>query len=127
MPPLPVARFENDLPEIIRLLRRLVEQESPTTEKSAVDALGELIAGEMRALGAEVQQYPQTEAGDHWLGDWGEGTGGLLLLAHMDTVYSLGTLSPRSATCAPREGCPRHGYPCFAPRMRRPAVTPPGP
>lgn len=92
MPPLPVARFENDLPEIIRLLRRLVEQESPTTEKSAVDALGELIAGEMRALGAEVQQYPQTEAGDHWLGDWGEGTGGLLLLAHMDTVYSLGTL-----------------------------------
>ena len=87
MPPLPVARFENDLPEIIRLLRRLVEQESPTTEKSAVDTLGALIAGEMRSLGAEVRRYPQTEAGDHWLGDWGEGTGGLLLLAHMDTVY----------------------------------------
>ena len=92
MPPLPVARFENDLPEIIRLLRKLVEQESPTTEKSAVDTLGALIAGEMRSLGAEVRRYPQTEAGDHWLGDWGEGTGGLLLLAHMDTVYPLGTL-----------------------------------
>ena len=80
MPPLPVARFENDLPEIIRLLRKLVEQESPTTEKSAVDTLGALIAGEMRSLGAEVRRYPQTEAGDHWLGDWGEGTGGLSTL-----------------------------------------------
>lgn len=92
MPLLSTDRFMKDLPQTIRLLRRLVEQESPTTEKASVDALGAQVAEEMKALGAEVRRYPETQAGDHWLGEWGQGEDRFLLLAHMDTVYPLGTL-----------------------------------
>lgn len=90
--PLSVAEFERSLPELIALLRKLVEIETPTAEKEAVDTLGELVAQEMAGRGAEVERHHQTRVGDHWVGTWGSGPGGALLLTHLDTVYSIGTL-----------------------------------
>lgn len=75
------------------MLRRLVELESPTTDKRSIDILGEFAAEQMRRLGATVTRYPQDSAGDHWLAEWGRGPGGILLLIHLDTVYPLGTLN----------------------------------
>ncbi len=89
---LPISHFEALTPVLIQLLQDLVEQESPTTSKHAVDILGEKVSGEMKDLGAIVERFPQSEVGDHWLGSWGEGDDGILLMFHLDTVYPRGTL-----------------------------------
>jgi glutamate carboxypeptidase len=92
MPPLPIDEFDSLLPALTGLAKRLVEQESPTTAKDQVDALGRLIAAEMKARGAQLTQFEESEAGDHWMGLWGEGEDQVLLLTHMDTVHPLGSI-----------------------------------
>jgi tetratricopeptide (TPR) repeat protein len=42
--------------ELVALLRELVLRESPTTEKAAVDRLGEFVAERLRELGAQVER-----------------------------------------------------------------------
>ena len=80
------------------LLKRLVETESPSADKAAVDRVGAIVAEEARRLGADVQTVPVKEAGDHVIarfapsGVEAQRTGGILLLCHMDTVFPLGTL-----------------------------------
>lgn len=82
-----------------QLLKTLVETESPSHDKSAVDRVGAIVAEETRKLGAQVEIIPSIETGDHILarfpsprerGDRGEGE--ILLLCHMDTVFPLGTI-----------------------------------
>lgn len=93
MTSLSIGRFESSEADLLRLLRKFVEIETPTAEKSAVDALGASVAQEMAERGAQVQRHRQTRAGDHWVGTWGSGPAGALLLTHLDTVYPLGTLA----------------------------------
>ncbi len=94
MPGLSVADFAEHTPEIIALLKRLVEIESPSTDKAAVDRVSAFIADELRALGASVRVDEQTAAGNHLYGRWGvTGRDGILIMGHMDTVYDLGTLA----------------------------------
>ena len=95
------------LPQMVVLLKQLVETESPSHEKAAVDRVGSIVAGECRRLGARVEIHPQAAAGDHIeahflpsnsLPETGdappqESTPGILLLCHMDTVFPLGTLA----------------------------------
>jgi len=83
-------------PHMLRLLRRLVQTESPSLEKTAVDRLGRLLATEWRRRGAQVRTLRQRQRGDHlrvsvWLGH-GRPAGQLLVLGHLDTVYPPGTL-----------------------------------
>lgn len=75
------------------LLKRLVETESPSHDKSAVDRVGAIVAQEARKLGAQVEIIKNQGAGDHIISRWGTGKDGILLLCHMDTVFPLGTLS----------------------------------
>jgi len=80
------------------LLKRLVETESPSTEKTAVDRAGAIVADEARRLGADVQIVPVKEAGDQVIAKFipnvaeAQGRNSILLLCHMDTVFPLGTL-----------------------------------
>ena len=83
-----------------QLLKTLVETESPSHDKSAVDRVGAIVAEEARKLGAQVEIIPNAETGDHVLARF-EPVGGdsrllpsapVLLLCHMDTVFPLGTL-----------------------------------
>jgi len=92
---LPIELFQQELPAIQALLEALVNIESPSTEKSAVDRLGDFLARELQALGGQVQTFPQDWTGDHLRCRWGAGPGGVLLLCHMDTVFDLGTLAQR--------------------------------
>lgn len=78
---------------MLTLLKRLVETESPSTEKAAVDHLGIIVAQECERLGARVAVHQKTSAGNLVEANWGEGQGRILMLAHMDTVFPLGTLS----------------------------------
>jgi glutamate carboxypeptidase len=87
-------------PDIFSLLKNLVEIESPSTSKSAVDRLGGSIAEECQRLGAQVIFHKQKDVGDlieaHW--DWDQQRSqkgepdGILILCHMDTVFPPGTI-----------------------------------
>lgn len=81
--------------ELVALLRELTVRESPTTEKAAVDRLGEFVADQLRDLGAQVERIPQEAVGDHWIATWGdlEASTQILTLCHLDTVWPLGTLA----------------------------------
>lgn len=81
------------------LLKTLVEIESPSHNKAAVDRVGAMIAEEARQRGAQVEVIPNQETGDHVIARFltlneveAMGEGGILLLCHMDTVFPLGTI-----------------------------------
>ncbi len=86
---------------MLTFLKKLVETESPSHDKAAVDRVGALVAEEARRLGASVETLPQVQTGDLILARWephprplsrGERGDGILLLCHMDTVFPVGTL-----------------------------------
>jgi glutamate carboxypeptidase len=94
--------MSNKTMDLKSFLKTLVETESPSHDKPAVDRVGALVAGEARRLGAQVEIISNKDAGDHVLarfpsskgiGDKGEGEKPILLLCHMDTVFPLGTLA----------------------------------
>ncbi len=83
--------------EMIETLRRMVEYESPSTDKSAVNRCVEYVAGEAEALGGRITRHRNRDYGDHLEAEFGprgrsSTRGRLLLLGHLDTVWDLGTL-----------------------------------
>jgi glutamate carboxypeptidase len=90
---LSVADLAEKTGDLVALIKRLAEIESPSTDKAAIDRLGAVIAEELRRLGARVTIEEQTVTGNHVIGNWGMGRDSLLLMCHMDTVYDLGTLA----------------------------------
>jgi len=78
---------------MLPLLRKLVETESPSHDKEAVDRVGAIVAEEAHRIGASVDIMHRKDCGDLVLAKWGTGTGGILLLCHMDTVFPIGTLA----------------------------------
>jgi glutamate carboxypeptidase len=83
--------------EMVRLLGKFVECESPSHDKAAVDRMGELVAAEWRKRGAKVRVLRQAQRGKHlrvetWIGK-GKPSGQILVLGHLDTVYAKGTLA----------------------------------
>ncbi|MBK8616854.1 MAG: M20 family metallopeptidase [Anaerolineales bacterium] len=74
------------------LLKQLVEIESPSHDKAAVDRVGIFVADEALKYGADVEVISNRKTGDHVVARWGSGENGILLLCHMDTVFPLGTL-----------------------------------
>ena len=80
--------------EMLDLLRRMVELESPSDNKAALDRLGKFLGGEFFRLGSQVTFSPQTHAGNHLKAEFpGAGAKPVLLLGHFDTVWSMGTLA----------------------------------
>ena len=92
MPRLTIEEALNHQPDLLAFLRGLVEIESPTLEKAAVDRAGAYVSEQMAELGAEVRRIEQSEVGDHWVGSWGSAPGGILMMVHIDTVHPIGTL-----------------------------------
>ena len=93
MAAIPISSFEAIKTNMVSLLRSFVEIETPTYDKASVDKLGETIKVEALALGALIESFPQTSVGNHWVFQWGNHERGILLLAHMDTVFPIGTLN----------------------------------
>ena len=87
--------FEDRKEQIVRTIRQLVEIESPTDNKHAVDQLGALLAGRFEALGGHAKFHRVQSFGDHLQVDFAGNRGGkpVLLLGHLDTVYPIGTLA----------------------------------
>ena len=76
-------------------LIKLIDLESPTLHKPSVDALGAVLADELRGLGAAVEIIPKNEVGDIVRARWNPGPGGVVILSHMDTVWAVGTVAGR--------------------------------
>lgn len=82
-----------------QLLKLLVETESPSHDKAAVDRVGAIVAEQARQLGAQVEVLPNVETGDHVLARFSPNAQPatshlqpILLLCHMDTVFPIGTI-----------------------------------
>ncbi|HYO87615.1 MAG TPA: M20 family metallopeptidase [Candidatus Limnocylindrales bacterium] len=96
-----LSYFQSQRDQMIETLTRLVEFETPTTHKEAVDKLGAHLEAEFRALGASsVTRFPIDGAGDVLLAKWNEDAPGkpIMFLIHIDTVWPLGTLAERPVT-----------------------------
>ncbi len=89
--------FQEHIGEIVELTTKLTNFESPTTNKSHVDAIGKFIEAELVDAGADVERFARTDAGDLLLAKWNANKPGLpiLFVSHMDTVWPLGTLAAR--------------------------------
>ena len=81
--------------DMVADLKRLIELESPTLYKPAVDELGKALAEELRGLGGAVEVIPKQEVGDVLRARWNPGEGGVAILSHMDTVWDVGTVAGR--------------------------------
>src|SRR5271154_3432061 len=80
---------------IAETIRQLVEIESPSDNKAAVDQLGALLAGRFEKIGGHAKFHRTQDFGDHLQVDFPGARSGkpVLLLGHIDTVYPMGTLS----------------------------------
>jgi glutamate carboxypeptidase len=90
-----LSYFRERKDEIVQTIRQLVETESPSDNKVAVDRLGSLLAGRFESLGGHAKFHRVPNFGDHLQVDFAGASGGkpVVLLGHLDTVYPLGTLA----------------------------------
>ena len=79
---------------MLDMLKRLVEMESPSTDKVAIDRLGLVFAEELGASGAQVTHLSADRHGNHVRAVAGDASGDkqILVLGHLDTVWEMGTL-----------------------------------
>jgi glutamate carboxypeptidase len=94
----PLLRFcEAERPWLLDTITTLVGCESPSTDKSAVDACGRTLAACLTAMQARVQVLSRADAGDHLRAEFGSGTCQVLVLGHFDTVWPVGELHRQPA------------------------------
>lgn len=73
-------------------LKKIIEINSFTKNKSGVDAVGELFASWLKELGFTLERHKRGEIGDHLLFKSAKKEGKkLLLLGHLDTVFPPGS------------------------------------
>ena len=81
-------------PRLRARLRELVEIESPSEDRAAVNRAANLVVSWARELGAEVRWHDGRSFGDVVELKFGGMSGTpVLLLGHLDTVYPMGTLA----------------------------------
>ena len=88
--------FEQRQNQMVDTIRELVEIESPSDHKPAVDRIAVFLAAKFDALGGRTQLHRSTDFGDSLQIDFAATDScrkPVLLLGHYDTVYPLGTLA----------------------------------
>jgi len=75
-------------------LSALVGVDCGTMNKRGVDAVGEIVARRCKDFGFDVQKHAQVEWGDCYTATLrGTGSGRIMLMGHLDTVYFDGTVA----------------------------------
>lgn len=90
--------FKTKQSEIEALLKHLVEHETFSTDKAAIDTLADTLVDAFTDMQADsVTRIPMDRTGDIVIGKWREDADGtpIMLLVHMDTVWPAGTLAKR--------------------------------
>src|SRR5947207_8941331 len=91
-----LVHLRKQQPRIVETIRQLVEIESPSDLKAAVDRMGAVLASRFGELGGRVRIHSADKFGKHLRIDFrprGNKIKPVLLLGHMDTVYPIGTIS----------------------------------
>jgi glutamate carboxypeptidase len=89
-----ILRFcEAEQPWLLAAISALVDVESPSDDKAAVDACGRVLAARLEECGARVTRLPHATCGDTLRAEWGTADRQLLLLGHFDTVWGVGQLA----------------------------------
>ncbi len=89
-----LERLRHEQSAMLERLATLVEHESPSRDKAALDALAQTVAARFEAMGGSVTVLPNSSGGDHVRASFGPGNGETagLVLGHFDTVWPIGTL-----------------------------------
>src|SRR5262252_8465890 len=88
--------MRQELPESLRFLEQMVNMDSPSTEKSLVDALVRRIGSRFEGIGGAIDYIPDQQFGDHLRVKFkGKKPEAILLLGHTDTVFTAGEASRR--------------------------------
>jgi len=86
--------FKERRDAIVATIQDLVEIESPSDNKAAVDRIAEVVAEKFSRLGGELRFHRAKDFGNHLQVNFGgKSAKPVLLLGHYDTVYPLGTLA----------------------------------
>jgi glutamate carboxypeptidase len=87
--------FSQHQHEIVNTIRELVEIESPSDNKPAVDRIATFLAQKFEALGGRTRLHRSSDFGDSLQIEFAGNANRkpVLLLGHYDTVYPLGTLA----------------------------------
>jgi glutamate carboxypeptidase len=89
-----LAYFNERRDAIVSTIRDLVEIESPSDNKAAVNRIAEAVADKFSRLGGELRFHRAQDFGSHLQVNFGgKSAKPVLLLGHYDTVYPLGTLA----------------------------------
>ena len=78
---------------IVEFVRSLVEHESPSTDRTPLDACGAFLATRLVELGASVTRVAAGSTADHVLARWPGAGPRVLLVGHFDTVWPVGQLA----------------------------------
>ena len=95
-----LSYFRDLEPQMVQWLMDLVNTDSPSDNKPALDRLARRMGDRFGGYGAAVELVPNPEAGDHLLSRFSgpEARGKpLLLLGHLDTVWGMGEAGRRPA------------------------------
>jgi glutamate carboxypeptidase len=89
--------FKSRQGEIVNLLKKIVNLESPSSDKNAVDKCSSFLAKEFQKSGAKVTRYPFKDLGDLHLVEYPrlkpkERKEQILILTHIDTVWPVGKI-----------------------------------
>lgn len=89
--------FKSRQGEMVSLLKDLVQRESPTSDKKAVDACSSYLAEKFKKIGAKITRFPQKKIGDFHLIEFPakpdkRREGQILVLTHIDTVWPVGKI-----------------------------------
>jgi glutamate carboxypeptidase len=87
--------FSEQRDRMVNTIRELIEIESPSDNKPAVDRIAAFLASKFEALGGRTQLHRSNDFGDSLQIDFSGAANRrpVLLLGHYDTVYPLGTLA----------------------------------
>jgi glutamate carboxypeptidase len=89
-----LAYFKERGEQMVSTICDLVEIESPSDNKDAVDRVAEAVAEKFSRLGGEIHFHRAKDFGSHLQVNFGgKSAKPVLLLGHYDTVYALGTLA----------------------------------
>ena len=100
-----LTHLERRRREMVALIHKLVELESPSSNKAAADRCAAFLAAELKARGAKLSVNRQQHWGDHLVATFGGSRSAgrasrlrkskrpIMLLGHYDTVWEVGTLA----------------------------------
>ncbi|MDQ3247629.1 MAG: M20 family metallopeptidase [Chloroflexota bacterium] len=92
-----LAYFHTNQPALLNLIRQLVTQETPSSDKPRLDAFAAFLADRLQAAGATVEVIANAERGNHVRATFTTPNTNFtakpaLVLCHFDTVWPVGSL-----------------------------------